>query len=600
MENALVQYSLSSQENDFEVQFEALPVIDVSDVSDSRKKEIMESVASIDKQQSFISQRINELNTDIDRLTNNADGFDYMVAVSCGVICGLIDSFFVGELDFDEAFKKTNEKINQYVEEKAEEIRTSETVQRAIESAKKKAAKVGKKLSKQDIDRIKKEVTEGVANKFKEYIDEDAKNGTANALRRSIVKLEEHYKLASDNAHKGLKGMNSASHHLDDLAHHPTFLGFIAAIIGEVFRAGVLVDKNGHWHIKWLGFDKSDLKRWLELVIPIIISGIITWLLNVVNSKYKEEVDKKLPAPIRKITSALAQAPLAIAILKSIRNVFTNWWGHLVSDMAGSKTSPGAGMGIPGLFVSILKELSSIPPLNYTGLPKLVDEIYTQNRFDLRKELALLNELGRQSIPIIIGDVLVRTFYFVKHLITELSNKKDYKDVNWRNVIPINNRTIARMMTIETGTFTAIDIADAAIRSAISNGGNVYNPKLYTDFVLRVNFVGIGRFAIAVTSDIAMGMNRNLLIKEKIFLRNKYLMLEEAKLYYYQKETWIEAKEAAIAIQHLYEVACKALVLYHQKILELDKEWGLLSNHVENIKANDPAFAEELIELIDL
>lgn len=77
-------------------------------------------------------------------------------------------------------------------------------------------------------------------------------------------------------------------------------------------------------------------------------------------------------------------------------------------------------------------------------------------------------------------------------------------------------------------------------------------------------------------------------------------MLEEAKLYYYQEETWIEAKVAAIAIQHLYEVACKALVLYHQKILELDKEWGLLSNHVENIKANDPAFAEELIELIDL
>ena len=83
---------------------------------------------------------------------------------------------------------------------------------------------------------------------FYQNIDEDTKNGTANALRRSIVKLEEHYKLASDNAHKGLKGMNSASHHLDDLAHHPTFWGLIAAIVGEVFRAGVLVDKNGHWH----------------------------------------------------------------------------------------------------------------------------------------------------------------------------------------------------------------------------------------------------------------------------------------------------------------------------------------------------------------
>ena len=321
--------------------------------------------------------------------------------------------------------------------------------------------------------------------------------------------------------------MNSASHHLDDLAHHPTLLGLVAAIIGELFRAGIFVDKNGDWHIEWLGFDKEDRKRWLELLAPIVVAGLIAWLLNVVNSKYKDEIDQKLPAPIRKIIKTLAHAPLAITILNSIRNVFTNWWGHLASDMAGSKSSPGAGMGIPGLFVSIIKEISSIPPLNYTGLPKIVDEIYTQNRFDMRAELAVMNELGRQSIPVLLGDLIVRSFYFVRHLISELSNKDSFKDVNWRNVVPINNGTIVRMMTIESGTFTAIDIADAAIRSTIKNG-TPENPLFWKDMILRVNFVGIGRFAIAVSSDVLMGRERAAEINERILLYGKYNLLDNS------------------------------------------------------------------------
>ena len=37
------------------------------------------------------------------------------------------------------------------------------------------------------------------------------------------------------------------------------------------------------------------------------------------------------------------------------------WAGHMISDMAGSNQSAGAGTGIPGHILSFLKEVSALP-----------------------------------------------------------------------------------------------------------------------------------------------------------------------------------------------------------------------------------------------
>lgn len=595
---SLIQYSKKLQnDDDFEIIYELSPLYDVDELN-SMRPEIRESMLSIESRQDIIESRINELNHDIDRLTNHADGLDYAVAVGCGVLCGMIDSIFVGDFDFADAHDKAKEKINEYVKNKAENVRVTETVKNAVEKAKRKAAEKGEILSDEGIEKLERRIKAGVENKMKKVLEQDAADGTVNALRRSIAKLEQFYKLASDNAHVGLNGMNAASHHLADMAHHPTPMGLYAAIIGEFFRAGILVDKDGNWTIVRLGLKKEDRKRWLELILPIVVAGIITWLLNSVESKYKEEIDTKLPKPLANIIHALSKAPLAIAALKSVGNVFNNWWGHLASDMAGSKSTPGAGMGIPGLFVSLLKEISSIPPLNFTGLPKVVDKIYTDNKFDMRAEMAVLNELGKQSIPVIFGDILVRSFYFVRHLVEELSDKKDYKEVNWEYVIPLNNRTIVRMMTIETGAFTACDLADAAIRSAIKNG-TPQNPRFWNNLVLRVNFVGIGRFAIAVTSDVKMGINRSAAIKERMFLQNQMLMLENAKMLYYQENMWLSAMDAEMAMQSLLETVFQSLVFYDAKIGQLDQKWSEVSSSLSEVLNEDSDFRETLMDILD-
>ena len=54
------------------------------------------------------------------------------------------------------------------------------------------------------------------------------------------------------------------------------------------------------------------------------------------------------------------------------------------------------------------------------------------------------------------------------------------------------------MLTISTGVMEVIDLADAAVRS----GGNIGM------FVLRVNYVGVVRFAVAGSTDWMMGVRK--------------------------------------------------------------------------------------------
>ena len=83
-------------------------------------------------------------------------------------------------------------------------------------------------------------------------------------------------------------------------------------------------------------------------------------------------------------------------------------------------------MGIPGLFISLLKELSSLPLLKTTRLPEFVSDLYSKNKIDLRSELAVVEFLGKQSIPVIVNECIVRTFYFVRRLIKEKQDHDIY------------------------------------------------------------------------------------------------------------------------------------------------------------------------------
>lgn len=196
--------SLKEETDDgFIVKYEVLSPYNTENYSDEKRKEIMSSISDIDKMTAELEDKIAEYNVDIERLTNKADGIDYTLAVACGVLCGLLDSFVVGEFDYEKSLEKSKESVNNFVEQKAENLRSKEAIEKAVENAKKKAAERGEKLSSEEIRELKEKVSQGLDNTFNRIKNSDAENGTSKALRRAIKKLEEIYKIPSDNLFSG-------------------------------------------------------------------------------------------------------------------------------------------------------------------------------------------------------------------------------------------------------------------------------------------------------------------------------------------------------------------------------------------------------------
>ena len=308
---------LKTSKDEQEVEYEVSSLTQEGDVSS-----IATSLQDIEERIRKNEDIMDDLNVDINRLTNNADIFDYTVAISSGLLTGMIDAFFVGEFNIVDLKADANKHVNKFIEKYA---------------------------------------------KLRGYKE----NGQG--LKGAISFLEGKFPVDQDNVWKGLGISSTKLHHLEDMAHHPTILGLVASIAVCFFRTAIFVDDEGKWHFVLLETGKKEIvKRWA----PVVISGVLRWLVYLAESKYKEKNSKELPKPIHRLIVALSYSPAVIEILK----VVDNWFGHLVSDMGGSKNTAGGGMGIPGVFVSVLKEISSLPLLKDTELPKIVSDLYSKGK----------------------------------------------------------------------------------------------------------------------------------------------------------------------------------------------------------------------------
>lgn len=117
-------------------------------------------------------------------------------------------------------------------------------------------------------------------------------------------------------------------------------------------------------------------------------------------------------------------------------------------------------------------------------------------KFDLRGELGVAVEVCKQAVPVIANECMVRVFYFIRHLAMEMKENSvsclaDMKKIDWNSVKPVNNPTITRMLIVSTGVFTALDVGEA-----------IATKKYW----VSINYVGVGRFAVAIGSDVSWGL----------------------------------------------------------------------------------------------
>ncbi|WP_165249593.1 hypothetical protein [Adlercreutzia sp. ZJ141] len=346
---------------------------------------------------------------------DKADKIDYIVAVSSGVLAGLIDVFYVGDFSLDRASEWGTQKVEKLVM---------------------KVARV-----------------EG-------YSGDD--------LNSAIKTLEKKYPFAADGNTNDFGG--GLNHHLRDFSHHFSIGGLFFSIITQF--TGLVV-----------GTDETGTLRVVH-----------------VPESHKACIGKNF------------QEKIAFGTI--------GWFFHMVSDMAGSSGSLMGGTGIPGPLVSFMKELSSLPFFKDStdgdmGFRLWVTKLFngtffadhdengkiiksSMRKFDLRTEIGILGEISRQTIPVLINQCVVRGFYFCRRLSREIRELKirgisDLGRIAPEDILPWNTSAMRRMVTVSSGIFTGVDIADAAVRAIKSE-----DPVA---FFLRVNYVGVATFVIACVVD---------------------------------------------------------------------------------------------------
>ena len=540
----------------------------------------------IDARLKELSEKIPELDKEIDRLTNRADGLDYFASVASGVVSALVDSFFVGSIlgktGWEDGWKKGW---------KEELAKTDNFFKKIVIWKANLKAKGFDSLSEEDKDALFKKALRILEKKYPLPSD-DAYDVLQNwRLPGTKINLD-HITVFSAPADLKNKTRISIStpalHHIDDLCHHPTIVGFVACVLSILFRSAFFIDKNGKWHvIRIIDKDLKERQAWLWSCI--ILSGFLKWLVVLAKNKAKNDYSKQLPTPLCRLLDLLATSPTAIELLI----VFNDWLGHLCSDFAGSSGSKRRGMGIPGILLSSLKELLAIPPFNkIPGLHKALDRLFL-NGFDARAEATILRLSGKQAVPVILNEFLVRGFYSVRRLIIEArAYGEDWNSYNWKEIIPFSNSTVVRMLTVAHGTFAAIDFADAAARTAVSKKHVDFYSFLAT-MALRVNFVGIGRFSIAVFSDIRVGWQRGNKEREYRTIYSEILPYYNAKVFFKEAGMW---KEASLTTKRGIEtiIAIKNTELFlEESLISIKKDLEKIPS-LQEIEKNDSELAEQL------
>ena len=429
-------------------------------VKDKRTDTESLPVLQVDKQLSDreLDEALARVNKQLERYTFDGDKGDYALGVISGLYAGIIDSVFVGEASFDGLdIALSHKQVNNFIQEYA------------------KSRGLG-----------------------------------GDRLPDCIRDLEKEFKMAQDNVWKGKGiGISPKNHHLADLAHHPTPIGLLSSVIVQFLRIGTFVNKEGKWHFI---FVKTGAKDIVGTLTPAVITGTLNWLVVLGEKSYQEKNGEEIPKALRGIAHFAASAPMLIEIAKCA----DNWFGHLVSDMGGSKNTAGGGMGIPGVFISLLYEIASLPILKDSGLPAFVNNLYETQKLDLRHELCLYKELGKQSIPVIFNEIYTRVLFFASRLGAQSAIHSSLKDIDWKSTMPFNNRVIDRMLMISSMTFTIADTADAAVHAAIESCGNWI---LFSGtFISRFNYVGAGRAALAIVKEVSNEKKEAQLIHEKLIL----------------------------------------------------------------------------------
>lgn len=343
-----------------------------------------------------------------------------------------------------------------------------------------------------------------------------------NDLKSALKFLEGKFQIPYDQtgihgASREVFNLLPKNHHFKSLAHNPSLLGLFFSIIDQFTNSSHFV---------------SDGK-----------------LISLVNAKQGWELQGN-------------------NIIAKLFCGFVNWIGHLISDASGSSSAAASnsrGMGIPSPLWTWTNDIIVIKSklgLSTTETNKAMNDLALnifEKGYDTRFQTA-------QAIPVFLNELFVRIIYAIRRLFkyfSEVSKDQRSLSIMWKRCEPFSNPTVKRMLTVAHGTFCLIDIGDVVGRGSFNA----------VEFVLRLNVVGVGRFAISLYGEVKRELSYNHAKREadfalkEITIMNNYIeglkilsrQYDDDRLLIFindfkKSDTYIEAFEKSVELAQLRDV----------------------------------------------
>lgn len=341
----------------------------------------------------------------------NCDKYDYMIAAFCGAVCAIIDSFFV---KMPSSIKEDNSPLGKWTDKQADNF--IEHLSKGLwnKDSKKRDEIINMfkehKITREQRDNLLKEA--GIP--YNQNIEK-----APISLQQCIQYLEKKFGVNYDASSAAylesdgkLKGMRPLNHHIMSLGHLPSIIGMIFSILDQFTGKASFID-NGK-------------------------------LIRLVPIENKNSIDM----------FELRGNNFATKLICG----FSNWLGHLCSDLVGSNTtrkegSTGRGTGLPLPLTEVLQLCSfKVPDGNgdKMTISDLTIKVF-ENGYDVRFAAAT-------AIPVVLNEFLIRLFWSLK--------SRFYHKRTWKESIPFGKHPeLRRMLLVGHGVLCTIDLADAAIRS---------------------------------------------------------------------------------------------------------------------------------------
>ena len=405
---------------------------------------------------------------------DTCDKYDYLTAVACGAIGGMIDIFFVGAPGDSVLGNWTDKQIDNAVMAFAK--------------------KMGWRPTGQNAHNVKSAIG---------FLEHGKNNGKPNEFQGFKV----NYDQRKPKDVNGLFKIAPMSHHMMSLAHSPDILGLFFSILNQFTSTSTFI-ANGQ----------------------LITIATDTFELQGGNF-------------IMKIMCGIA-----------------NWFGHLISDIAGGSGAHGRGIGIVMPFYELFGfcKLGSFTTKNgKKDLAEIATQAFTHG-YDFRFGLAT-------AIPVIITDLSIRLIWSIRQ------HFQYHKPL--MNCIPTKKHASLRVMLLfGEGTLCLMDGIDAGVRS----GGNALV------FFTRLNLIAWFRFAFLVFKEVCIRVGLANTLETDI---NAYKKITEALTLYLQELEKIdiarfkkETEEYNALIKSITDTSSdkelNRLLVYTIRTLGIEIPWG--------------------------